>query len=178
MKQFTLFVLGVLVLLSAVSAQVAPKNMQICNSQDGLTSKFVEIGTTCPAGTIKGETTAYWDAVNEQRLHVAEVERRQRQPIEGFSEAAIRGAVLGGIFVLLISGWKLLVYLRKTFRNRINTARDFADLAYKKALDEVESGQIDKAIWARALVSGEGDASRANAAYISLRAKQIGRESH
>ena len=158
-------------LMSTVGAQVAPKNMQICNNQDGSTSKFVEIGTTCPTGTIKGETTAYWDAVNEKRL---QVEQRQRHS-QGFSEAAIRGAVLGGTFVLLISGWKLLVYLRKTVRNRVNTARDFADLAYKKALDEIESGQIDKAMWARALVSGEGDASRSNAAYIALRAKQIER---
>lgn len=47
-----------------------------------------------------------------------------------------------------------------------------ADALYEQALTELENGQTVKAIWARALVEGNGDAGKARATYIRLRVAQ------
>lgn len=47
------------------------------------------------------------------------------------------------------------------------------DAWYEQALDELNSGETVKAIWARAMVEGAGDDAKTKAAYIRLRLVQL-----
>ena len=44
---------------------------------------------------------------------------------------------------------------------------------YRIAMQEIESGQLEKGNWAKALVSTQGDEFRARTAYIKLRVKEL-----
>jgi len=47
------------------------------------------------------------------------------------------------------------------------------DRAYAQALEEAESGQVDKALWSRALVAASGVESIARARYIEQRVRRL-----
>ncbi len=57
--------------------------------------------------------------------------------------------------------------------NHVEQARVSGDAAYAQALSEIETGQTDKALWARAFAEADGDENRVKAAYIKSRAARL-----
>jgi hypothetical protein len=53
------------------------------------------------------------------------------------------------------------------------SAQEKEDAAFEKALDELESGKTEKALWARAFSEANGDENRAKAQYIKRRVLQL-----
>ena len=54
-----------------------------------------------------------------------------------------------------------------------NDAEARSDAFYEKALIEVEQGEQEKSLWARALVTAEGDEQRAKVVYIKIRVERL-----
>lgn len=95
-----------------------------------------------------------------------------------FTEKFIGGAVLGGL-VTLIAG---AVVLARRFGKRgkaavMNAIKPHAgednDRYFVAALDELDHGRLDRATWARALASSNGDDGKAKADYIKHRVAQL-----
>jgi hypothetical protein len=116
--------------------------------------------------------------------------------VDRASEKAIGGAVLGGavalIFALTAAGRRMLRRLRAAVTNSSRGAvgapasgvanaslqaahpRSHArDVLYIQAMDELDDGRRDKATWARALASSDGNQGKAKANYIMLRVAQL-----
>lgn len=112
---------------------------------------------------------------------------------ERTSEKAVGGVVLGGVFGLLFA---LLALLRKYGPRLLAAAKNGVgantvapaseqglgavhqdsrahDAYYVQALAELDEAREDKATWARAVASSNGDDGRAKSNYIKLRVAQL-----
>lgn len=114
------------------------------------------------------------------------------------TEAGVKGAIVG-VFLPIVFGIGMLIWLgtkkaftvvsnsdsvrgtgrlvRKTasvVTERLSTP-DYNAQTYAQALQEIEAGTVDRGLWARALVSANGDESKARAAYIKYRVKDLAR---
>lgn len=123
-----------------------------------------------------------------------------QRPNESFadrlSEKAVGGAVLGGAFgllcTLIAAARKYLPRMRVAAkRSAVSSVATFAsgvasakltivhansrahDSLYEQAMAELDESRQEKAAWARALVSVDGDERRAKAHYIRLRVAQL-----
>jgi hypothetical protein len=159
------FRLVILFLVIMFTTTTYSKNMQTCVKSESSQMEIVEIGEKCPNGFVNGFTT---DRIANDRN-----EENNKIIYESFKEKAVGGAILGGAVALLVY---VFIFLKRFyFKNKIRIAenREEIDKIYSLALDEVRSGQVDKLIWARALVESDGDESRASSIYMKIRAKQI-----
>jgi TPR repeat protein len=123
---------------------------------------------------------------------------QQQSPGWRVAEAGVSGAIVG-VFLSIVFGIGMLIWLgtkkaftavsnsdsvrgagrlvRKTasvVTERLSTP-DYNAQTYAQALQEIEAGTVDCGLWARALVSANGDESKARAAYIKYRVKDLAR---
>lgn len=132
---------------------------------------------------------------------VAMGQRRNESFADRLTEKGVGGAVLGGAFGLLCA---LIAAARKyvprmraaAMRSAVSSVAAFAssvspakltnvhadsrahDSLYEQAMAELDESRHEKAAWARALVSADGDEGRAKAHYIRLRVAQLNATTH
>ena len=106
------------------------------------------------------------------------IENNSRSYIE-HPDATLLGAVTPNIFVAIGFYWLFGIQ-----RKRPNWTPSFLkaksidrnkkdDWAFEQAANELESGEIDKSIWARAFSEAKGDEPASKANYISLRVERL-----
>jgi hypothetical protein len=93
--------------------------------------------------------------------------------------ASILGSSLPAIIVGLIIYFSLgirrnkLKFSPSIFKTKFTSATEQDDWAFEKASSELEGGNIDKAVWARAYAECRGDENESKAKYISLRVERL-----
>lgn len=121
---------------------------------------------------------------------------QQQSPGWRVAEAGVKGAI-SGVFLAIVLSIGMLIWLgtKKAFTavsnsdsvrgagrlvretasvvtERLSTP-DYNAQTYAQALQEIEAGTVDRGLWARALVSANGDESKARVAYIKYRVKDL-----
>lgn len=92
---------------------------------------------------------------------------------ERHTDKFIEGAIKGLLFTPVIA---LLFWAPKKIRKIIKDRKDISGLrddAYETALNEIETGQVIKKIWAKAYSLADGDDAKARAVYLKLRAVEL-----
>jgi hypothetical protein len=93
--------------------------------------------------------------------------------------ASLLGAATPNIFVGLGLYWLLGIQRKKSkfnpafFKAKSIDNRKRSDWAFEQAANELESGLIEKPIWARALSECNGDEAASKARYISLKVERL-----
>lgn len=84
-------------------------------------------------------------------------------------DVAIKGALVGGVFGVLIEPIAWLKRKITSYFKNATTNKSIDKVAYAEALQELEDGAIIKNTWAKAFSQAEGDENKAKAIYIKLR---------
>jgi hypothetical protein len=122
--------------------------------------------------------------------------RQGQSPEWRVAEAGAKGAIVGLAFAIIASIGGLIWWGTKKAYNAVSNSDsihaisrtvkqttsavseklstpEYNSQTYVQALQEIEAGTTDRGLWAKALVSANGDEAKARAAYIKYRVKSL-----